>query len=53
MFQYRLRLSNSCNVGEVHIFELECYISALGHARVLILSNYVLLACINKTGSTV
>ena len=36
-----------CSVGEVIIFEHGCYISALEHVRMLILSSYVLLACIN------
>ena len=49
MFQYRDARVFLCNVGEVYIFEFGCYISALGHVRVLILSSYVLLACINKT----
>ena len=42
-----LRLSDSASVREVYIFELERYISALEQTRMLILSNYVLLACIN------
>ena len=37
-----------CNVGEVYIFEHGCYISALEHARMLILTSYVLLACTNN-----
>ena len=41
-----------CNLGEVYIFELGVYISVLGHVRVLILSSYVLLACINKTDNS-
>ena len=36
-----------CNVGEVYIFEHGVYIAALEHARMLILSNYVILAMIN------
>ena len=32
---------------EIVIFEHSCYISALGHVRMLTLSSYVLLACIN------
>ena len=36
-----------CGVGEVIIFEHGCYISALAHIRMLILSIYVLLECIN------
>ena len=36
-----------CNVGEVIIFKLGCYISALEYVRMLILSNCVLLACKN------
>ena len=43
IFQYRY----ACNVGEVYIFEHGLYISALEHARMLILSEYVLLASIN------
>ena len=35
-----------CNVGKVYIFEHRLYVSALEHARTLILSNYVLLASI-------
>ena len=47
MFQYCYALLILCSVGEVFIFEHGCYISALEHVRKLILSNYVLLACIN------
>ena len=35
------------SVGEVIIFEHGCYISALEHFRMLILSSYILLVCIN------
>ena len=49
MFQYLYAWLILCNVGEVYIFELEHYASALGYVRVLILSNYILLECINKT----
>ena len=34
---------------EKFIFRARGYISALGHIRVLTISSYVLLACINKT----
>ena len=46
---YKQCLSDSGCVGEVTsiIFEHECYISALEHIKMLILSIYVLLACIN------
>ena len=46
-FQYRNALMILGNVEEVIIFEHGCYISALGHTRMLISSIYVLLACIN------
>ena len=36
-----------CSVGKVIVFEHGCYISALEHIRILILSSCVLLACIN------
>ena len=36
------------SVGEVIIFEHGCYISALEYVRMLILSSYVLPACIKK-----
>ena len=52
MFQYHYAGVTLCNVGEVYIFELKCYISALGNVKVLILSSYVLLACINKTDNS-
>ena len=52
MFQYRYAPVILCNAGKVYIFELKCYISALGHVRVLILSSYGLLACINKTDNS-
>ena len=32
---------------ELFLFEHGCYISALEHVRMLTLSSYVLLACIN------
>ena len=43
MFQNGLRLSDSVHVEEILIFEHECYIPALGHIRMLILSIYVLI----------
>ena len=49
MFQYCYARVILCNEGEVYIFGLRHYITALGHVRWLILSNYVLLACINQT----
>ena len=36
-----------CNVEEIKIFEHELFISALEHARILILNSYVLHASIN------
>ena len=47
MFQYRYARVILCSVGEVIIFRYLGYISALKHIRMLILSSYVLLACIN------
>ena len=47
MLQYRYALVILCSVGEVIIFEHGCYISALEHIRMLVLSNYVLITCIN------
>ena len=47
MFQYRYARLILCSVGEVIIFEHRCYISALEDVRVLVLSSYVLQACIN------
>ena len=47
MFQYRYARLILCGVGEVTIFEHECYISALEHLRKPKVSSYVLLACIN------
>ena len=47
MFQYRYALVLLLSLEEVIIFEHGCYISALEHVRMLILSSYVLLACIN------
>ena len=44
MFQYRYARLILCSVGEVIIFEHGCYISALEHVRMLILSSYVLLS---------
>ena len=41
------------NVEEVYIFEHGLFISALEHARRLILSDYVLLACTNTIYNTV
>ena len=46
--QYRCPSLIVCSVEEVIIFKHLCYISALEHIRMLILSSYVLLACINK-----
>ena len=46
MFEYHYALQILCSVGEVIIFEHGCYISALEQIRKLLLSNYVLLACI-------
>ena len=36
-----------CNVGAIDISELLLYISAVEHARILILSSYVFMASIN------
>ena len=47
LFQYRDASVILCNVGEFSVLERGCYISALEHVRMLILSIYVLLACIN------
>ena len=47
MIQYRYASVIPRGVGEVIIFEQGCYISALAHIRMLILSIYVLLECIN------
>ena len=41
-FEYRYTRVILCNLGEVCIFELGRCISAFGHVRLLILSNYVL-----------
>ena len=49
MFQYCYTRVILCNVGEIIMFEHGCYISALEHDRMLILSSYVLLACTNAT----
>ena len=38
MIQYRYASMILCSVGEVIVFEHECYISALKHIRMLILS---------------
>ena len=43
MFQYRYAWVILWDVGEVIIFEHGCYISALAHIRMLILSINVLL----------
>ena len=40
-------MEHLCNVAEVIIFENGCYISALKHIKMVILSSYVLLECIN------
>ena len=47
MFPYRYALVILCNVEEVIIFEPGCYISGLEDIRMVILSSYVLLECIN------
>ena len=47
MFQHHYARVILCNVGEVIIFEHGCYIPALEHITMLILSIYVILACIN------
>ena len=48
MIQYRYACVILCSVGEVIIFESHgCYISTLHHIKMLMLSIYVLLACIN------
>ena len=47
MIQYHYASMILCSVGEVIVFEHGCYISALEHIRMLILSSYVLLECIN------
>ena len=47
IFQYRHIPVTLGNVGEVYNFEHGLYISPLKHARLLILSSYVLLASIN------
>ena len=44
---YRYSFVILCNVGEVSIFKDGSYISGLEHIRMLILSSYFLLACIN------
>ena len=43
MFQYRYALSDSVRCRRSYYFEHGCYISALAHIRMLILSIYVLL----------
>ena len=48
MFQYCYAWVILWGVGEVIIFEQGCYISALAHIRMLILSIYVLLESKNK-----
>ena len=47
IFQYSHAQVILCNVGQVYIFEHRLYISALEHARMLMLSDYILLASIN------
>ena len=47
MFQYRYARVILCSEGELIIFEHGCYISALECIRMLVLSIYVFLACIN------
>ena len=48
MTQYRYAWVILYSVGEVIIFEHRWYISALEHVSMLILSSYVLLACIKQ-----
>ena len=53
----RLDVSVQCRKGlyfrVLNLFELKWYISAaLGHVRVLILSSYILLTCLNKTDNS-
>ena len=48
IFQYRYARVILCSVREVIIFEHGCYISAVEHVSMLILSIYVLLARINE-----
>ena len=48
IFQHRHTRVILCNVGEVYIFEHGCSISALEQACMLLSSNYVLLAFLNK-----
>ena len=47
LFQYRHAWMIQCNVEDVYIFKLGRYMSALEHVRMLVLSNYFLLACTN------
>ena len=47
LFHYRHAWVILCNFGYVYILEHGLYISALEHARLLILSSYVLLASLN------
>ena len=47
MFPYHYAGVILCSVGKVIIFEHGCYISALKHIRMLILSSYVLPPSIN------
>ena len=47
IFQHRHARLIHCNVGEVYIFEHGLYISALEHASMFILSDYVILPSIN------
>ena len=46
MFPYHYASLILCSVEVVIIFKHGCYISALEQARMLILSSYVLLACV-------
>ena len=47
MFQYLFASAILCSVGEVITFEHAFHISAFDHIRMLILSIYFLVACIN------
>ena len=49
MFQFRYARLILCSVEEVIIFKHGRYISALEYTWMLILSSYVLLACLNTT----
>ena len=47
IFQYHYARVILYHVGEVNIFEHGLYISTLEHARMVILSNYVVLESVN------